>query len=81
MDIGQKVAYFTLKPNINGKPEQMHKLSHYNHYASVFLPSAEARVRSGVFYCTAPGWLLHLTTKIAMGSENRIVAIHLSSPD
>jgi CubicO group peptidase (beta-lactamase class C family) len=48
-----------LKFNLNGKPEQVHELSHYGDDTFVFLPSAEARLRSGLFHYAAPAWLLH----------------------
>ncbi|KAM0276626.1 hypothetical protein ACHAQH_006535 [Verticillium albo-atrum] len=45
--------------NLNGKPEQVHKLSHYSDDTFVFLPSDEVRLRSGLFHYAAPAWLLH----------------------
>lgn len=48
-----------LRFNLNGKPEQVHKLSHYADDTFVFLPPAEARLRSGLFHYAAPAWLLH----------------------
>ncbi|KAL8743703.1 MAG: hypothetical protein Q9190_003971 [Brigantiaea leucoxantha] len=48
-----------LKFNLNGKPEQEHVLSHYSNDTFDFLPSAEERIRRGLFHYDAPAWLLH----------------------
>ncbi|KAM6487871.1 beta-lactamase/transpeptidase-like protein [Trichoderma sp. SZMC 28011] len=48
-----------LKFNINGKPEQEHVLSHYRDDTFVFLPSADQRIRNGLFLYGPPSWLLH----------------------
>ncbi|KAL7909796.1 beta-lactamase/transpeptidase-like protein [Trichoderma velutinum] len=48
-----------LKFNINGKPEQEHALSHYSDDTFIFLPSADQRIRSGLFLYGPPAWLLH----------------------
>ncbi|KAL7952032.1 beta-lactamase/transpeptidase-like protein [Trichoderma barbatum] len=49
----------TLKFNINGKPEQEHVLSHYSNETFIFLPSADERLRSGLFHYGPQAWLLH----------------------
>ena len=48
-----------LKFSLNGKPEQVHRLSHYADDTFVFLPPTEACLRSGLFHYAAPAWLLH----------------------
>ncbi|KAI8960370.1 beta-lactamase/transpeptidase-like protein [Daldinia sp. FL1419] len=49
----------SLKFNINGKSTQEHTLSHYHHDSFIFLPTADERVRRGLFHYSANAWLLH----------------------
>ncbi|KAF4950282.1 hypothetical protein FGADI_8265 [Fusarium gaditjirri] len=49
----------TLSFSINGKPSQSHVLSHYNYDTYIFLPSADDRVRRGLFHYGAQAWLLY----------------------
>ncbi|UKZ77982.1 hypothetical protein TrVFT333_005716 [Trichoderma virens FT-333] len=48
-----------LKFNINGELKQEHVLSHYSNDTFIFLPSADERLRSGLFHYSPPAWLLH----------------------
>ncbi|KAF5228605.1 hypothetical protein FAUST_10973 [Fusarium austroamericanum] len=45
--------------SINGKPSQSHVLSHYNYDTYIFLPSADDRIRRGLFHYGVQSWLLH----------------------
>ncbi|PNP58079.1 hypothetical protein THARTR1_02237 [Trichoderma harzianum] len=70
LDVFQKDGAF--KFNINGKPEQEHVLSHYSDDTFVFLPSADQRIRNGLFLYGPPSWLLHFK-KDSSGSFTEIV--------
>ncbi|KAL6881405.1 beta-lactamase/transpeptidase-like protein [Trichoderma novae-zelandiae] len=56
-----------LKFNINGQPDQEHVLSHYGNDTFIFLPSADQRLRSGLFHYGPPTWLLHFDQQDASG--------------
>ncbi|KAL7820999.1 beta-lactamase/transpeptidase-like protein [Trichoderma gracile] len=62
----------TLRFNINGKPEQEHVLSHYSDDTFVFLPSADQRLRSGLFHYGPAAWLLHFGNKDSSGRFTEI---------
>ncbi|CAG7555134.1 unnamed protein product [Fusarium equiseti] len=62
----------TLNFNINGKLTQSHILSHYNYDSYIFLPSANDRVRRGLFHYGVQAWLLHFERN-SDGSFNRLV--------
>ncbi|OAA53933.1 Beta-lactamase/transpeptidase-like protein [Niveomyces insectorum RCEF 264] len=47
-----------LKFNINGRRAQEHTLSHYANDTFAFLPSAEERLRRGLFHYAASAWKL-----------------------
>ncbi|KAJ5344191.1 beta-lactamase domain-containing protein [Penicillium brevicompactum] len=48
-----------LKFNINGKKSQTHMLTHYHNDTISFLPSAEERMKRGLFHYGTHAWLLH----------------------
>ncbi|PTB80689.1 beta-lactamase/transpeptidase-like protein [Trichoderma longibrachiatum ATCC 18648] len=62
----------TLKFSINGKPEQEHVLSHYSDDTFIFLPSADQRLRSGLFHYGPEAWLLHFDGKDSSGMFTEI---------
>lgn len=48
-----------LKFNLNGRFDQEHALSHYHNDTFIFLPSAEERIRRGLYHYDTKAWLLH----------------------
>ncbi|KAK9788662.1 putative Beta-lactamase-related domain-containing protein [Seiridium cardinale] len=61
-----------LKFNINGQQSQMHTLTHYNHDSFSLLPSADDRVRRGLFHYETEAYLLHFQ-KDSMGQFDRLL--------
>ncbi|KAI0113680.1 beta-lactamase/transpeptidase-like protein [Nemania sp. FL0031] len=58
--------------NINGKDSQAHVLSHYHYHTFVFLPSADERIRRGLFHYGPHAWLLSFK-KDAQGKVDRVI--------
>ena len=49
----------SLKFSINGQQSQEHTLSHYHYDSFIFLPTADDRVRRGLFHYSTNAWLIH----------------------
>ncbi|EGR52054.1 uncharacterized protein TRIREDRAFT_55782 [Trichoderma reesei QM6a] len=62
----------TLRFNINGRPEQEHVLSHYGDDTFIFLPSADQRLRRGLFHYGPAAWLLHFENRDSRGRFTEI---------
>ncbi|KAI1119869.1 beta-lactamase/transpeptidase-like protein [Nemania abortiva] len=57
---------------INGKQSQAHVLLHYHYHTFVFLPSADERIRRGLFHYGPHAWLLSFE-KNKKGEVDRVV--------